>query len=377
MNILVVCHYGMYQNLTNSFVHQQAAALAALGHCVRVVIPVPVGKRCRGRRFGPAVVRQQADGVTLCYCRCVSLSNWGADWFNMPSARLSLQRHLPQLLEEFRPDVIHAHTLGFDSELGKWLKKKLGVPLVVTTHGSDTSIPMERGEGAQMKAFCEGVDRIVAVSSVLGDKLRACGTTTPITAVLNGYAAQNRPSVSEKVPLSFLQVGHLQTQKRVDVTLRAVAKLREIHPEAVLTVIGAGPEREALETLSRELRMEDSVRFTGEISNREVLAEMSRTQFFVMPSVREGFGIVYLEAMASGCIAVGTEGEGIADLICHGENGFLVPPDDPDAIVKVIEHCLACPETAAAVAARGRQDAQALTWEKNAGRYADLFRELL
>lgn len=104
---------------------------------------------------------------------------------------------------------------------------------------------------------------------------------------------------------------------------------------------------------------------------------MAACQFFVMPSHPEGFGIVYLESMANGCITIGTEGEGIADLIHSGENGFLVPADDPDSIVQVIEWCLANPEKAAAIAERGRQDALALTWERNAAQYLALFQTLL
>ena len=100
---------------------------------------------------------------------------------------------------------------------------------------------------------------------------------------------------------------------------------------------------------------------------------MGSSQFFVMPSVQEGFGIVYLEAMACGCIAIGTEGEGIADLIVSGENGFLVPPDQPETIAKTILRCLKHPKEASAIAERGRQAAKGLTWEKNAMQYISLF----
>jgi glycosyltransferase involved in cell wall biosynthesis len=94
-----------------------------------------------------------------------------------------------------------------------------------------------------------------------------------------------------------------------------------------------------------------------------------------MPSIREGFGIVYAEAMACGCVAIGTEGEGIADLIVSGENGYLVPPDDPEAIVETITACLQQPESMRAVADAGRAAALQLTWEVNAAQYLQLFQE--
>lgn len=375
MNILVICHYGLYQDFTSSFVHAQAKAYVRLGHRVRVVIPIAVGKQdWDGSRLSarPRV----EDGVELLPLRCVSLSNYGKGGFNTRSALAALRVRMGAVLSGFSPDVVHAHTLGLDSALGAWLKARLHVPLVVTTHGSDTSIPVEQGRGASLKPLCDEADRVIAVSSALADKLRACGTTTPITVILNGFDLHGLPKGVEKTPCSLLQAGHLLKQKRAHVTIRAFAAVKARHPEASLTVIGQGPEREALEALCRELGVEDAVRFTGQVPNRTVLAEMAKAQFFIMPSVREGFGIVYLEAMACGCVTIGTEREGIADLIVSGENGFLVPSDDPEAIVATVEACLRDPEKTAALSVRGRQAAKGLSWEQNAGEYIRLFQLL-
>lgn len=376
MNLLVVCHYGLYQDFSYSFVHHQAAAYAALGHHVRVLVPIPVGKAGpSGRRFLPGLECRTADGVEIVYLRFLSLSNYGRAHFNTSSAIAALEAHLSELLRGFQPDVIHAHTLGFDSELGAWLKDWLHVPLIVTTHGSDTSNPMEQGEGAQLKRFCDHADMVAAVSSALADKLRACGTDTPIVSILNGFVLEN-VSQGIKQPYSLLQVGALTEQKRVFVTIRAFCTLRKQYPALTLTLIGQGPERGRLEEFCRELDVEDAVFFLGQLPHQDVLAEMAKVHFFAMPSVGEGFGIVYLEAMASGCVTVGTEGEGVADLIVSGENGFLVPPDDPEAIVCVVEWCLDHPEESAAIAEQGRRDALGLTWEKNAKQYIALFQSL-
>lgn len=376
MNILVVCHYGLYQDLTSSFVHAQAKAYAAQGHWVRVIIPVPVGKVWEGHRVGPFHAVRKDGGVELYYARFLSLSNFGKRWFNTISAKCAVRLFLGQLLRDFTPDVIHAHALGLSSQVGAWLKGRLGRSLVVTTHGSDTSIPVEQGRAAELKPFCDEADHVAAVSSALADKLRACGTGTPISVILNGFQPRYLPGNTQKEPLSFIQVGNLLEQKRFHVTIRVIADIRKRHPGASLTIVGQGPERPALEALCRELGVEDAVRFLGQLPNREVLAEMAKARFFVMPSVREGFGIVYLEAMASGCVAIGTEGEGIADLIISGENGILVPPDAPEAIAEAIETWLAAPARTDLLAERGRQAAMSLTWEANARQYLTLFQSL-
>ena len=377
MKILVICHYGMYEDLTSSFVHHQAAAYVALGHRVRVLVPKKKKKNGpSGKRLFPGLECHVVDGVEIYYLRFVSLSNYGRIYFNTPSAVIALRIHLAECLRGFRPEVIHAHTLGFDSEIGAWLKGQLHVPLVVTTHGSDSSVPMERGEGDRMKHCCDQADVVVAVSSVLAEKLRACGTKTPICSILNGFVLEYAEQ-EEKRPYSMVQTGTLSEQKRVSVTIRAFAQLKKRYPEFTLTVIGSGPDRETLEELCRKLHVDGSVRFLGQLPHGEALVEMSKAQFFVMPSVREGFGIVYLEAMASGCITIGTEGEGIIDLIVSGKNGFLVPPDSPEAIAEKIELCLTNPEWAQKVAKCGQENARTLTWTHNAEQYVILFRSLV
>ena len=374
MNILVVCHYGLYRRPESSFIHAQTREYVKLGHRVRVIIPVPLGKAAweQGRwQARPETL----DGVELCPFRYLSLSRYGETGFNARSAIMMLRVHC-HLLDGFSPDVIHAHTLGFDSELGALLKKHLHAPLVVTTHGSDTSIPVEQGKTALLKPLADQADQVIAVSSALAGKLHTCGTKTPVSVILNGYACENLADHVERIPLSMIQVCHLQEQKRVHTTIRAFAAIRNQYPQATLTIIGQGPQREELEALCKELGLGASVRFLGQRPNADVLAAMAGSRFFCMPSVREGFGIVYLEAMASGCITIGTEGEGIADFIQNGENGFLVPPDDPEAITRVVEWCHRHPDRAEAIAQQGVRDARGMTWEKNAAHYINLFKEL-
>lgn len=378
MNILVVCHYGLYRDLTFSFVHNQIREFAAMGHRVRVLIPNGLGKTGRdGRRLGKSLLISEADGVELYDLRYVTLSAYGEKGFNFRSAVMSVRLHRKKLFRDFTPDVIHAHTLGFDSEIGAWLKSKFSCPLVVTTHGSDTAVPLAKGQHDALRSACDKADAVAAVSSVLREKLRSCGTVTRLEAILNGFVPRDIPEGTERDPFHMIQVGHLIPLKRTDVTVRAFAKLSRDYPGLHLTVIGQGSQREALENLCRELSVADSVRFLGQLPNEAVFREMCGASFFVMASKPEGFGIVYLEAMAAGCVTVGTEGEGISDVIRHGENGFLVPADDPDAIAAVISGCLGDPQNAARIAAQGSLTARKLTWRTNAEQYISLFRSIL
>lgn len=378
MKILVLCNYKLYDPVESSFIHQQAVAYVKLGHQVKVLVPIPFGRKdADGKHPKTLYYTKKQDGVELIYLRFFSFSKLGDPYLN--HACMSAAFHCAQqsLFRDFQPDVIHAHAFSTTGSMGIWLKQRLGCPLVMTTHGSDTTIAVEHGKLTALKELCDQANHVVAVSSVLSKKLMSCGTQTPVSVILNGFHVQALPSDKPKKQLaSIIQVSNLIPQKHADTTLYAFAGLKKVYPKANITIVGQGEDWKNLEVLTHELGISDSVRFTGQLPNKEVLAEMAKAQFFCMPSVREGFGIVYLEAMASGCITIGTEGEGIADLIENGKNGFLVPPDDPDAIVQVMEWCLENPQEAAVIAQQGKQDAMSLTWQANAAQYLKLFEEL-
>ena len=377
MNILVVCHYGLYEDLSYSFVHNQIREYAALGHRVRVIIPNGLGKTGRGGgRLERPLLISQADGVELYDFRYLTLSRYGQRGFNTASAIAALALQWNQFFSDFRPDVIHAHTLGFDSEIGAWLKRKFNCPLVITTHGSDTNMPLEIGQHNYLKVWCDQADTVVAVSKKLANRLKICGTTTPIAAIFNGFVPRTTQKNSARDPFSIIQVGNLVRSKRVDLTIRAFSMLRKKWPDMKLTIIGQGPLRSELEELCKQLEVSDAVRFLGQLPNGEVIQKMEESGFFVMASKPEGFGIVYLEAMSAGCVTVGTEGQGISDIIDHGMNGFLVPSDDPTRIAELLDWCLRNPEDSDRIAQEGKKLASEMTWEKNAGEYIKLFNKL-
>ena len=96
-----------------------------------------------------------------------------------------------------------------------------------------------------------------------------------------------------------------------------------------------------------------------------------------MPSVNEGFGIVYLEAMSQKCAVIGTNGEGIMDIIEDGENGILISPDDVDGLAEKIEKCFRNSKYYKKISVNGFETAQELTWENNARKYLQLFQTII
>ncbi len=142
----------------------------------------------------------------------------------------------------------------------------------------------------------------------------------------------------------FVFVGSLYELKNVDITLRALHKAMD-GKEYTFDIIGSGAEDEKLHHLVEELCMKDCVVFHGQMKRDDAQNIVRNADCFVMVSSREAFGLVYVEAMAKGCIVIGTKGQGIDGIVKHGENGFLCKARDVDGLAQVIKHIVDLPQT--------------------------------
>ncbi len=133
----------------------------------------------------------------------------------------------------------------------------------------------------------------------------------------------------------FVFVGSLYELKNVDITLRALHKAMA-GKDYTFDIVGSGAENENLHHLVEELGMKDHVVFHGQMKRDEAQNIIRNADCFVMVSSREAFGLVYVEAMAKGCIVIGTKGQGIDGIVKHGENGFLCKARDVDGLADII-----------------------------------------
>lgn len=119
----------------------------------------------------------------------------------------------------------------------------------------------------------------------------------------------------------FLYVGTLINRKKVDTTLNALKTLD--YQDFNFKIIGDGPERLTLEQATHNLDLTNKVHFLGYLDRGEVMREMEECECFIMISSNETFGLVYMEAMAMGCLVIASINEGMDGIIQHGINGFL------------------------------------------------------
>jgi glycosyltransferase involved in cell wall biosynthesis len=133
---------------------------------------------------------------------------------------------------------------------------------------------------------------------------------------------------------TVLCVCRFYARKRVDLLLRAAAMLRGTIPELEIRIVGGGVEAARLRRLWRDLHLESTVKWIGDVTQRQLAAEYQRAHAFCLPSVQEGFGIVFLEAMAAGKPIVAARSAAVPEVV---EHGCLVEPDNAEALAAAIE----------------------------------------
>lgn len=144
------------------------------------------------------------------------------------------------------------------------------------------------------------------------------------------------PDQDGDTSVRVLFVGRLAKQKNLETLLAAAAKLRGNEPRVTVTIVGDGPERERLETIAREHGVEKMVTFTGAVAYEEVMRYFAASDIFCLTSIYEGTCMVLHEAAVARLPIVASEVAGARDLIRDGENGFLAPIGDSDAVAEAL-----------------------------------------
>lgn len=323
------------------FFREQVRALDRAGLSVGVAYPEL--RRFRGgsegwwrQRF--QVSLEEEDGVPT-----ARVHGW-----NVPSARLRgllfrtlAHRAVARYVDaRGRPDLVHAHSALWAGTAARRIREDLGVPYVLTEHSS----AFGRGLLApwqleRVREACAGAEEVLAVSRAVGDELCLQAGVSEVSVVPNMvdtdyFALPPEPRTSP--PFTFLTVATLRPNKRVDVLLRAFDAAFLGEEKVRLTIGGDGRSRPGLHQLSRDLGIEDRVRFPGRLTREEVRGAMWRANAYVLSSDVETFGVALVEAMSTGLPVVATRCGGPEEIVTE-ETGWLVPPNDPGALAGALE----------------------------------------
>jgi glycosyltransferase involved in cell wall biosynthesis len=250
-----------------------------------------------------------------------------------------------------RPDVI----VGFD--LDGFLVRAGGVRRVAAIKGvlADEA-RFEQGppharlkiESLLERLHVRQVDRVLTSSTYSAGRIaeeygvnadRIAVVPEPIDLARWRHAFEEAPELPRNGD-SILCVAHLYPRKNVAALLAAMTRLTS---HAILRVVGTGPDLARLERLSRRLGLGERVEFLGHVDFARLAGEYRRADVFCLPSRQEGFGIVFLEAMAAGLPIVAARASAVPEVVTDGESGILVGPDRPDDLAAALDRLLSDP----------------------------------
>lgn len=174
------------------------------------------------------------------------------------------------------------------------------------------------------------------------------------------------PAAPDPAKFTVLSVCRFYPRKRLDVLLKAAALAARKIRELAVRIVGNGPEGARLRSLARRLGVEPIITWVGDARPGELAAEYNRADIFCLPSVQEGFGIVFLEAMAAGKPIVAARAAAVPEVV---RQGILVEPDNPEALAAAMVRLYHDPTLRRRLAAEGWRDVQKFEMGKVARRF--------
>jgi glycosyltransferase involved in cell wall biosynthesis len=168
-------------------------------------------------------------------------------------------------------------------------------------------------------------------------------------------AFRANPGASDQNKFTVLSVCRFYPRKRLDVLLQAASLLRDRIPQLEIRIVGNGPEHSKLHQIYVDLHLQSTVRWLGDVSMSVLAAEYNRAHLFCLPSVQEGFGIVFLEAMAAGKPIVAARAAAVPEVV---RNGILVESENPEALAQGIIQLYRDPALRDSLASSGLRDVE-------------------
>ena len=293
----------------------------------------------------------------------------------------SYLRHASAAAEQvrrFEPDLVHVHYAG---GFGLWGMRAGVRPLVVSVWGSDiVDLPRSWVNRFILKKLLRRADHITATSRMLKTATLAymSGEDEKVSVVPFGINVPDScPPLPDGTPrLCFMK--KLRSLTGPDLLLKALAKAREKIDGISLTIAGDGPMTGELKQLTADLGLNDCVNFAGWIPNERIPDLLAEHHIMVMPSLKEAFGVVILEANACGRPVITSDAGGIAEVVRDNETGIMTPAGDVDRLAGAIIKLAGDRELMSRMGRAGYEFVeQNYSWEKSLDMMTELYERLI
>ncbi|MCK6497591.1 glycosyltransferase family 4 protein [bacterium] len=306
--------------------------------------------------------------------------------YSRPSSKRYLTRQvlLRLLWEHWRDpfDILHCHSAYPHGYVASSFSRLTGVPVVVTPHGPTDIMREEqiRRNPILEKRMARGMRSaagITAISNHIFDEILSIGgiASDKVHTIPNGVNLDDFTHV-EKISLEFPYVfamGRMVHQKGFDHLLRAFQGVIHATQDLHLLIAGEGVHRRDYEMLAASLGLEGRVQFLGLVQGTQKIGFMKGAEFFICPSRFEPFGIVVLEAMASGIPVVANRVGGIVDIIEEGKQGLFAEPSSVESLRDAILSLHRNPQLRNQMAEQALARSKDYDWSIINQRYVDVY----
>lgn len=368
-----------------------------LGHSFKIIVLAPDAPGAKSHEFlnGVEVYRYKyffKKFQKIAYQGGI-LSNLNRNKINylmLPIFFISQALFIIKLLRRYKVSLIHAHWVlpqAFISVIIR-LFFSIRIPVLCTLHGGDLFAKNNVVVSGIMAWTLKKCEHITVVSNAMVDEIVNLGVDRNRISVLSmGVDLLNLFLPRDKCvrdSSTILFVGRLVEKKGVKYLLEALKLVLSRNSQVRLVVIGDGPERKHLESLSVELGIKKNVEFAGSLVHNELAGYYQTATLAVFPFVvadsgdQEGLGLVVVEAMGCMCPVIVSELSVVEDIINDGENGVLVKPGDTKAIAEKILYILNNREISEEMGIKGRQSVLSkYDWTVISDNHAELYLKIV
>ncbi|MEO9327361.1 glycosyltransferase family 4 protein [Gordonia aurantiaca] len=366
-------------------VHHLATEMAAAGHEVVVLTRHPSGTDAVTHPTTDTVV----EGVrVIAVAEDPPEFDFGEDMmaWTLAMGHSFIRAGLRFLAGESRwtPDVVHAHD-WLVAHPSIALAEFFDVPLVSTIHATEAGRHSGWVSGRTNRQvhsvewwLVAESDALITCSASMRDEVnRLFGYDAgDITVIHNGIDIRTwpfAPRTRTNGPAELLFAGRLEYEKGVQDLLAALPRIRRSHPGTTLTIAGDGTQRDWLMELARKYRVAKAVNFVGAVGHEDLVTLMHRCDAIVLPSRYEPFGIVALEAAATGIPLVVSTAGGLGEAVQEPDTGLTFEPADVAGLTAAVRATLSDPDAAAQRALRARARlTEEFSWAEVAERTASV-----
>ena len=342
-----------------TFMIEQAAIMQEIANCKIGLLVLCAHHICKVKKSGLPFVKgvevETREGVEV----------WlGYYPYYLPRRPIAAKKHFGEKLflqymdKHGKPDFLWVQSISHAGYWGRYLAKKYDIPYFVHEHATKymtknlrPSVCRRDSEVINDSVYCAAVSdelRRDMLRQIPADNIRV------IHNPVNMIFAEVPPALRRQNPFVFISTAPLRSIKKVDLIIRAFAKVHAESPNSRLLIVGDGDTKTALENLAEELHLSDAVVFTGMQSRVQTCKHLQAADAFVAASLHESFGLALAEALMCGLPSI-TPDVGIAGEMVNDKNGVLLDSRDMESIVAAMLQVMRGDYDSAAIQQTARQ----------------------